>query len=676
MSNKSLLNSSKSIKKKLKESMDPFKAKEILEFSGYHFKPEDDILVRKFIEYAYKNGEQLDDLSDDEFKNEFENFKYEEYEGSLSESEQLDEMTTNQKNVQYPTRHSIKEDEEDIEDENELDESTRSENLAKNGRMRVFEDDEDEFDHDNLDDEDDKIILDDCDLNEDDNMSHEEGEDLIHESKNKNNRLISLTEDKFLLQDVDDDEDDTKINEDEVNIEDDTKINEDEVNIEDDDEDIDIETPYSDDEELNIDVDGNEPEENNNISGGKSLFSLDELKGMVQSILSDMNQNPSNTGNATQPLTDSKPSLDTLSNESVISDEEIDPNQQNILDTEFQENDESISLIDQDDESYLSKINGNPDHVGVDGNVARGVDGLNTNETISDAFVNDIDNSEEIDDDMQILPPVEPGYEDSDEELDDTDLNEVENGDFSLPDNKKIKVIIQGWMITEGEIKYLHKIIKENGGLLRALKSSRKDALYVLVEANNKFHTIRYDDRSKYESVTPWSVKNEKFLTLKETVNYIKEGAPKKQKVSDKERFFQKLVKKDNLIEREINNFKESDIFEDFRSKTNYVPSWNIKPAGALNLKNGLNEKFSRITQHTPEVKNTLFKTNDGNYYMIKGNISEGSKPGTKRHLVDYENKKDYGVGKVIGVYENSMRGLGKVMEKIQRTSIPLLVWK
>lgn len=692
MTNKQKSNSTPK-RKVLKESMDFRTAKEILIFSGYHFAPGDDSILYKFLDHMYKYGvgnpdepKVLDDLSDDEFRKEFENFKYE-YEGNEdsfdefdSDEEELNEMTTDVKHVKFPGRHSIKEEDEETdvelnemttdeekvvypgrhsikEEEDELEEGTRAERKAATGSyMKIYEDEDEEEQMD---------ILDDCydHINEEeDGLSHEVGEDMIHESY--------LNEEKFLLQDVDDMNDD----EDEMN------INEKEENDEEG-EDVDIETPYSEqdiqdsdhmDDDIDIDSEVREgPNMYSKVEGASTSndsFSLQDLKSIVKSIMGEMNQNPDNYGNASESLIDITPD-NSIEFESVDDFEDEDTGTPNILDTEFRENDENISNIQEDeDESYLDKINGVPEHVGVDGNVARGEKGLMQS---SDEI-----EEEDYDPDLEIVEPVDAGYEDSDEELNDDDLNEVENGDFSVPGNKKIKVIIQGWMITEGEIKYLHKVIKENGGLLRAVKSNNKKILYVLVEANKKFHTIRYDDRSQYETVTPWTIKNKKFLSLKEAIRAIKSNSLYKKKISDKEKYFRKLVQKDNLMERRMSDVEDASIFEDFRNKTNYVPSWNMKSVGMLNLKNGLNEHFSKITQHTPEIKNTLFQTKDGNYYVIKGNISEASKVGTKRHLCDFENKKDYGVGKIVGIYENSMQGLGRIMEKIKRTSVTLLVWR
>ena len=65
-----------------------------------------------------------------------------------------------------------------------------------------------------------------------------------------------------------------------------------------------------------------------------------------------------------------------------------------------------------------------------------------------------------------------------------------------------------------------------------------------------------------------------------------------------------------------------------------------------------------------------------GGYYLIKGNLKERSKIGTKKELVYLKENKNYGIAQVVGIYENNASGLGKIMYKIKRTSVPLLVWK
>lgn len=657
-------------KKSLKEHMNFDTAKEILTYSGYKFQPEDNGLLYKFLDNVYKYGLKdemgevtlLNDLTDDELRSEFENFKYEteDNEDAFYDSNddldgdnvindnfddeigQLDEMITSEKNLKFPGRHSIKEEDDEFINDDDLS---------------ILEDS-------------DESSLNECDVDYyDQGFSHENGDDELHESIKNKNKFIN--EDRFLLQDVDDVEDDM------------LDENEDEE------EDIDIETPYDSEEiekkHVDDDIDSDDevregPNTYEKVNDDvKSLFSLDDLKGLVKSIMGELNDNPENLGNATTSISDETiPTIDTLSDDAGEISDDTEGDFPNILDTEFDENGKNISQLETDEntESYLNTINGNPEHAGVEGNVAVGQNTLMSGSDEVDDILYDNELGEDvIDEDLEIIEPIDPIYEDSDEELDETESNEIKTDEFSLPDNKKIKIMISGWLITEGEVKYLNKIIKENKGRLRALKSSNKDLLYLLVEANKKFYTIKYNDKSNYETVTPWTCKDRKYLSLKEAVRDLKnvDDRSKKKVISKEKQFFNKLVEKDGLYKREMNNIKKADIFEDFRNETNYVPSWNVKSAGSLNLKNGLNEVFSKVTQHTPDVKNTLFQTKEGQYFLIKGNIAENSKLGTKRHLIDFDGKRDYGVGKVMGLYENSMKGLGKIMEKINRTSITLL---
>ena len=136
---------------------------------------------------------------------------------------------------------------------------------------------------------------------------------------------------------------------------------------------------------------------------------------------------------------------------------------------------------------------------------------------------------------------------------------------------------------------------------------------------------------------------------------------------------FKSLINED-IANRSFSNIKESDLLKDKDSK-NYTSSWNVKSVGTVNLKNGLNEVYSNIIDHSNE-NNLLVATKDGNYFIMKGNLKERSKIGTKKDLVDLERKKNFGEGTVIGIYENSLKGLGEIMYKVRKTRLPLLTWK
>jgi hypothetical protein len=231
-----------------------------------------------------------------------------------------------------------------------------------------------------------------------------------------------------------------------------------------------------------------------------------------------------------------------------------------------------------------------------------------------------------------------------------------------------IKIVLTGVVITENEIKYISESVSKVGNKLKAIKGAGNE-LQIVVEANNKQYTINYVDAPKVKQPTPFSIKHVRFGTLEEALGRINHNnVPKTQAVM--ERFLN-----ESIATRGFGVASDADIFEGIAENVNYTATWTVKPAGTVNLKNGLNEVFSNIIQHGKEP-NTLVKTNEGEYYILKGNLKERSSLGTKRELVDMSGKKSYGVATVVGIFENNSTGLGKVMEKLQRTSLPLLVWK
>lgn len=231
---------------------------------------------------------------------------------------------------------------------------------------------------------------------------------------------------------------------------------------------------------------------------------------------------------------------------------------------------------------------------------------------------------------------------------------------------QQVQIILTGVMITVPEIQYIGESVKKAGNKLKQIKGKGNE-LNIIVEANNNQYTINYTEHPRNTTKTPFSVKNYKFNTLEEALDRI--NYRRTEKEAD---VFNKIVGSD-IMSRELNNINEANIFNDFKN-VNDISTWTVRQVGPLNLKNGLNEVFSKITQ-TGNEPNTLVKDNE-NYYLIKGNLKERSKAGIKKELVDLKTKKTIGNIEVVGLYENTQEGLGKIMYKIQRTAIPLLVWK
>lgn len=203
-----------------------------------------------------------------------------------------------------------------------------------------------------------------------------------------------------------------------------------------------------------------------------------------------------------------------------------------------------------------------------------------------------------------------------------------------------------------------------------ATESKKPVGLNIFAECEDKIYKIHYEDIPASRNKMPFSIKDNKFQNLPEAFDKIKLIHSKKNKEISN---FKKFVTED-VIKREAKSPKSADIFDDFKKAKN-INGWNVKSLGTLSLKTGINEVLSNITTNNKD-KNTLVKTNEGQYFLIKGSLNERSKVGTKSQLVDMGNKREYGTAEVVGVYQNDLKGLGKIMEKIQRTNIPLLIWK
>ncbi len=260
--------------------------------------------------------------------------------------------------------------------------------------------------------------------------------------------------------------------------------------------------------------------------------------------------------------------------------------------------------------------------------------------------------------------PEEDGFEASDEEE-----APVMNVDKSVNmNNSKVQITLNGVQISISEIGYIGEAVKASGSKLKAIKGEGKK-LNIMVEANNKSYNIEFNDGPRLSTKTPFKIGKHSFTTLEEALERIHY-----KKEINENRIFKNIMNKD-LIERGADkDYKNADIFKEFKD-INYIPAWNVMSVGAVNLKNGMNETYSNITQHGIE-DNTLVITENNEYLLFKGNLKDRSKVGTTREIVEPKLKKSFGVGKVIGVFENDSKGLGQIMEKVKKTSIPLLVWK
>jgi hypothetical protein len=235
---------------------------------------------------------------------------------------------------------------------------------------------------------------------------------------------------------------------------------------------------------------------------------------------------------------------------------------------------------------------------------------------------------------------------------------------------QQIQIVLTGVILSEAEIKYVAASVKKYGMKLKKIHSKVADELNFVVEHQGKDFTINYKDVDKNKNQYPFTTKEGKHQSLNEALYTIGFDATK----AKAEKANAKKMLSEDLINRNVTNINESDIFKGYESAAN-ISTWTVKSVGSINLKTGINESFSNITQHNKEY-NTLVQTENGNYFLFKGNLKEVSKVGTKRTLIDLDNKKAYGKATVIGLYENTNKGLGQIMFKTKRTSLPLLIWK
>ncbi|MEO6303068.1 MAG: hypothetical protein ABIP51_07830 [Bacteroidia bacterium] len=262
---------------------------------------------------------------------------------------------------------------------------------------------------------------------------------------------------------------------------------------------------------------------------------------------------------------------------------------------------------------------------------------------------------------------VNTGFLEEDEE----EIEPVTKSGIANVGGTPVQIILTGVMITPSEVNFVAESAKKAGMKLKSVKGTGK-VVNFMVESSGKQYNIRYEDMPKSKKPS-FSIKAYTFKTLDEALKKI--NYAKTQKINEA-KSFKNLISND-IANRDITNIKESTLLSDFKGKISkdYIQSWNVKVVGSINLKNGLNETYSNITEHSKE-ENVLVQTKDGQYFMMKGNLKERSGIGTKRNLVDLDGKKDFGVGTVVGLYENSIIGLGKIMYKVKKTTLPLLTWK
>lgn len=340
----------------------------------------------------------------------------------------------------------------------------------------------------------------------------------------------------------------------------------------------------------------------------------------------------------------------------------VDRTESEILNSEFGENQDRVDNIKarlENEVTYQDYLNGDMDNSSIEtaGLLASEFD----DEEEEDAYSARTDDFE----------GEAGGYSDMDNEFSRNAAlsgNDIEIGSEELLDNKILPELADE--LTEGQLRSLKsQIAKKNMKLLKVNKL--KEGLELTIGCNNKKYKINYKDVSVKRGQIPFSIKSEKFTTLDEALTRI--NGINRKTLTEKENF-KKLT--GDISNRSLGgNERGATILEGYE-KVQDTKGWNVKAIGSISLKTGINETLSNITTKNPYDTNTLVKTTGNQYFLLKGNLNERSKIGVKKELVDMDRKCEYGTAEVVGIYKNNLKGMGQIMEKIQRTSVPLLIWK
>ena len=334
----------------------------------------------------------------------------------------------------------------------------------------------------------------------------------------------------------------------------------------------------------------------------------------------------------------------------------------NPLDSEFEVNSDQISYLNsKSSETYMSSIDSKYSKPKTE---EKFEDEESEELNEFDNFGDTTESLKEADDEEEF---TEVGEEESDdEEVEDENDEEEEvapvtkSGTAKI-NGKPVQIILTGVMITPSEIEFVSESTSKAGMKLTKVIGKGKNVNFI-VEDSGKQYTIKYTDTTNKK---PFSIKQFEFKTLNETLQKINEV-----------KNFKRLVDGD-IVNRKLTNLKETNIISEYDGKISkdYLSDWSVKSVGTVNLKNGMNETYSNVTSHSTE-ENVLVKTKDGQFFMMKGNLKERSKIGTKKNLVDLYGKREFGIGTVVGLYENSLKGLGQIMYRTKKTILPLLTWK
>ena len=429
-----------------------------------------------------------------------------------------------------------------------------------------------------------------------------------------------------------------------------------------------------------------------------NLLDIETLKSIVAEILAGNPQTaPQATGGAPAAGPTTSAITDPLASDTSVIEQSVVPQGPNVTNSEFQEIQSNVSNLQnkiENDPSYIEVLEGNPS---TEEDIV-----LNEDQYEDDEY--EIANDPELDYEKEYSEEV-PSYDedglatvsDIDSEMpgEEQVMNDVPvpNIDGNVPGvigadgtsqpqvgeveykGSPVKVVITGWLITEAETKFLAEAVSKSNAQLKKITSKDKDSMTLFVEKNSRLFKVDYNDRPKVETLEAWSIGKTKFTSLKEAIKF---GANNKETVSQKDRFFKKLVteNKDVLNRNISNSYRDTDIFENFdEAKSKYKKTLSVKRTGQVNLKTGINEVFSNITQIAPSIQNTLVKVGE-NYMLIKGNLKEGIKVNDVALLVDTNSKNYLGECKVVGLFDNSPKGLQKISEITKKSQLPLLVWK
>lgn len=237
-------------------------------------------------------------------------------------------------------------------------------------------------------------------------------------------------------------------------------------------------------------------------------------------------------------------------------------------------------------------------------------------------------------------------------------------------DGTPVTLVLNNIFITNSEVSFINEMAKKANTTLKGL-NGEDELLEIYVEnKEGKIEVVECID--KKDTIFPFVCKNKQFRNLNEAIEYTNVNL---DVVTS--RIFNNSIN-ESTYNRGFKESKESDIFDWMKEASiNVNETWTVRDLGYVNLKNGLNERYSNITQ-LDKVENTLMVNESGDYILFKGNLKERSKIGVEKEIIkeNLNRRSSLGNYKVVGIFENTLEGLGEIMYQSKKAEIKLFNWK